>query len=193
MKGTRSTKHKNARATIVSDGIRTMVSSALSQFLLVLLVSFSVIATTSWWSTLICPLIYGLLLRKYIVFETLLMVHVIESSLGMWSWFNEIEQNSVFLGALPLHSLQHMTVLTEKHKITAVLSVLENFEMNSNSIAGKSVESTDWKKADVSHVQIIVQDFNPPTCKLLDEGADWINDVRTCFPFYTTELIYFCV
>ena len=93
---------------------------------------------------LILPLLLALYYRKHLVFEILLMVHIIESSMGMWSYYSRIDKY-IYLGGIPMKSLDHISKLSLDHKIEAVLSINENFELNAVTIAGCPVSPAEWK------------------------------------------------
>lgn len=107
--------------------------------------------------------------------QVLLMQHRIELSLGTFQWFHTIEDNLV-LGAIPLDNLSHPKVFSEELGVTAVLSVVELFELTANNIAGNVVGPDDWKRVDVQHHHVSTPDFMTVSFEKLDEGADFIHD-----------------
>jgi protein-tyrosine phosphatase len=118
------------------------------------------------------PIMYGYIKFKMIVFETLLMIHVIEHSLGTFNWFNEIEKDKLFLGAIPLKL--HAEKFQNDIKITSVLSVVERFEIYSNTLAGETIRPEDWKTQEINHLWLESPDFQAPSLNLLNIGADFI-------------------
>lgn len=93
---------------------------------------------------LLAPALLVALYRRSLVFELLLLVHVIESSLGSWHYFSRIDQY-LYLGGIPLKSLDHISVLTLDHKVQAVLSVNEAYELQAVTLAGSPVSAGEWK------------------------------------------------
>ena len=51
-----------------------------------------------------------LFIRK-LIFELCLLIHVAQLKFGSFDWFNKIE-DKIILGALPLVSLSHLSILT---------------------------------------------------------------------------------
>lgn len=105
-------------------------------------VLFAILKDIYW--PLVATLALGGFLFRAIVFEVFLMVHVIESSLGLWDWYTRIDEG-LYLGAIPMESLQHLSNLTLDLGITAVLTVNEKYELGTRTIAGKPIQPEDWK------------------------------------------------
>lgn len=95
------------------------------------------------WPLLVPTLLVGFY-RRLLVFEVLLMIHIIESSLGVWRYFSRIEQH-VYLGGIPMSALDHLSVLTLDLKVEAVLSVNESYELQAVTLAGSPVSAGEWK------------------------------------------------
>lgn len=73
-----------------------------------------------------------------------------------------------------MKSMDHLSVLPLDNKVEAILSINEDYELNSVTIAGPPVSPEEWKKEDVQHHQICAVDFVPPSHSVLEEGADWM-------------------
>jgi len=86
-------------------------------------------------------------------------------------YWNEV-QPGIVLGAIPLN--KHKQDLLRKEKITGVLSLLEDYEMEPG-IMYSPVQPADWKSAGVDTKWVRTLDFEPVTSAKLEEGADWIH------------------
>ncbi len=88
-----------------------------------------------------------------------------------------------------MHVLNHKEILTNHLGVSAVLSVVEDVELNSHTICGKVVNKEDWTnnsctnddndnnktpKSTVIHLQISSPDFRPPSIENLHKGADFL-------------------
>lgn len=153
--------------------LKNLVGCALAKTLLVLVLTvvWCVVEGVVW--PLLAPMLLLGLYRRQLVFEVLLMIHIIESSLGVWRYFSRIDQY-VYLGGIPMYALDHLSVLTLDLKVEAVLSINESYELQAVTLAGSPVSAGEWKKEDVQHLQLSAVDFSPPSYQVLDEGADWI-------------------
>lgn len=116
------------------------------QTTIVLVVSavISVVEGCRWHWPLLAPLLVAAVYRRLLVFEVLLMIHIIETSLGSWNYFSRIDQY-IFLGGIPMTSLDHLSILSLDHQVQAVLSVNENYELLAVTLAGSPVSPGDWK------------------------------------------------
>jgi len=109
--------------------------------------------------------------RKTLVFEALLTFNLVKNFFFGWEWWNKIDEN-IYLGGIPLERFDHENLLKDEIGIGAVLSIVEDFEFEQTTVVGKAVLSSAWE----SHLHLRSGDFLPPTIKMLDQGADWIQD-----------------
>jgi hypothetical protein len=109
---------KHIRAQVAGNMLRNVAGSALAKTTIVLALSavFSVVEGCYYSWPLLLPLLMVAFYRRSLVFEVLLMVHIIESSLGSWHYFSRIDQ-FIFLGGIPMVTLDHVSVLTMDHKV----------------------------------------------------------------------------
>eukprot|EP01041_Mallomonas_annulata_P006631 gene6632-13437_t len=124
--------------------------------------------------SLLLPLLWIAYFIKNILFELLLLENIIESNMGLRDWYNRVD-DGLYLGGLPMESMDHKSVLALDLKIEAVLSILEDFEYRTGTLAGRAVQPEDWKREDMAHSQLVSKDFYPPSFEVLEQGADWIN------------------
>ena len=77
--------------------LKNVAGSALAKTIIVLTLTavFSIMEGV-WWPML-APLLFAGYYWRSLVFEVLLMVHIIESSLGSWNYFSRIDQY-IYLG-----------------------------------------------------------------------------------------------
>lgn len=177
---------KHIRAQVTGSVLRNAAGSALARTTLALVLTavFSAVEDCVW--PLLLPLLLVLFYRRSLVFEILLMVHIIESSLGSWNYFSRIDEY-IILGGIPMRSLDHVSVLSLDHRVEAVLSINESFELDAITLAGSPVSAGEWKvskcggaslssllricsvffpllqKEDVHHRQLSSVDFAPPS------------------------------
>ena len=91
-------------------------------------------------------------------------------------WWTTGISKQVILGALPLQSSNHASILTHHpYNVTAVLSIVEDFELEP-SIVAEPVASTLWSKLGVSQKIINVEDMTPLTQDQLKESSKFIKD-----------------
>jgi len=106
---------------------------------------------------------------KLLAFETLLVINLIKNFFFGWEWWNQIDEN-IYLGAIPLERFDHENTLKNELGITAVVSIIEEFERETTTLFGKAVSTDVWQR----HLHLSSPDFLPPSIEELDRGADWI-------------------
>jgi len=123
---------------------------------------------------LLIPAVYVVATFYRIVFEVLLMIHVVQHKRGLWTWWHKV-CDGVYLGSIPLEGLGHRESLVRDLRVTRVLAINNDFELVARTIIGSPVHPSAWKKEDVSFEQIVSDDFIPPTFDKLHRGADIIH------------------
>lgn len=58
--------------------------------------------------------------------------------------------------------------------MTCVVSVVQDFEINSNTLAGQAVDGDEWKRQDIEHELFPSPDFYPPSFDLMNSAADYM-------------------
>lgn len=152
----------------------TLLNSPLFRFILIFISCALSTAATMRWIIMVIPFLYVALFFRRLVFEVLVLQHSIENSLGLWQWYDRVDDD-IYLGAVPLESMSHRSVLALDLKVEAVLSILEDFEFGCDTLAGCPVQPDAWKRDDISHLHLKSPDFYPPPFDVLERGADWIN------------------
>lgn len=132
------------------------------------MVSTSFIVVTKYWIFISFPLLFGFLTWKILYFELAIVSHVIESHLGLFSWYSIVDDN-LLLGAVPLEEL-HADELT-KFGIQAVITILEPYETEINTLWGKPLSTQFWKENGIEHIIIPSKDLVPLSFEDLDYGC----------------------
>ena len=104
---------------------------------------------------------------KLLAFETLLVINLVKNFFFGWEWWNQIDEN-IYLGAIPLERFDHENTLKNELGITAVVSIIEEFERETTTLFGKAVSTDVWDH----HLFLSSPDFLPPSIKELDRGVD---------------------
>ena len=148
--------------------------SAVARIIFILIISAFTSIITTRRILLSLPCLWFAFSYRYIIFELLVLHHVIDSSLGKWDWYNQVDDD-IYLGSIPMESMAHRSVIALDLKVESVISILEDYEFNCTTLAGSPVQPEDWKRDDIRHLHLKSKDFFPPPFSVLDEGADWIN------------------
>jgi len=136
-----------------------------------------------------CPTLYNITVAaltalhiysnsKQLIYEVTLAYPVIRSRLdSTWDWYHQVippeeERGGVYLGALPLKNLGHHKML----KKFAILSLVEDHEMSSQTPWSDPVTPADWTKLGTTHIQISTEDFHPVSIANIWEAVLWIEE-----------------
>ena len=167
-------KRGKLRNTVIQKSVSGLVSSGLVRCTAVLVGCIICIILTGNLFLLLIPIFLLSYYIKSIVFEVLVLEYIIESSLGLRDWYNYVDDD-LYLGAIPMESMDHKSHLALDLKVEAVLSILEDYEFRCITLSGRPVQPDEWKREDMDHLQLNSFDFYPPSFEILDQGADWIN------------------
>ena len=88
-------------------------------------------------------------------------------------WFNSIIDNKLTLGAIPLKNKGHLEEIS-KHGVTAILTTLEDFEIQKKTFYSNPITGKDWEARKVDHKIIDTPDFKPVALKKIEEGVEWL-------------------
>jgi atypical dual specificity phosphatase len=174
--GSGSNNGKLRRADVVKTSILAAFQSPLIGFMVLATLTLVVALVSKLYLVLCIPLLVGLVRYKILLYEFFLLLHLVEHVLGSWQWYTLVDTD-LYLGSLPLES--QMETFTKKLRLGAVLSINENFELLSTTLAGRPIAPADWKRLDITHLQLSSADYYPPSPQLLDQGADFINEQLT--------------
>eukprot|EP01039_Chlorochromonas_danica_P005029 gene5030-5521_t len=90
--------------------------------------------------------------------------------MGTFRWFSVVDDN-LLLGAIPLKDDRHDEQLS-KLGVKLILSVVEPFEIETETLMGRPVLPSEWKALGIDHIVLSSQDFLPPSHDVLDRGAE---------------------
>lgn len=172
----RSTTNRGTlRSSVIQNAMMSVVNSSVILFFgMGFVVLMSVILFEVHSAVLLVPFAYAALRWKQLIFEFFLVQHVVEAELGSFQWYTKVD-SGLFLGALPLQEQKHKEMLLHRLSIRNVLSIVEDFELNTPTLVGKAVDFKDLERLEVSHSIMRSPDFCPPSLLLLDDGANYLN------------------
>jgi hypothetical protein len=135
---------KNIRKAVLSTTISNLLSSILAKTVLATILCVAFLVIEGYALVMILPV--GLIIWNWrsLIFELVVMTHIIGEGMGVWQWYTRIESN-LYLGGIPMNALNHLSKLSMECKVDAVLAVLENYELLSSTVAGKPVSPDQWK------------------------------------------------
>ena len=70
--------------------------------------------------------------------------------------------------------MDHAKTLQQTHGVTCVVSIVQDFEINSNTLAGQAINGDEWKRLDMEHRMFPSPDFHPPSFDLMNDAADYM-------------------
>jgi atypical dual specificity phosphatase len=89
------------------------------------------------------------------------------------AYYNKM-QEGIYLGGLPLKNFNHEILLLELG-IKAILSVLEDVELNTETFCSSPVTKEYWKEHGISQLHLSVIDFSSISHSDLHQAADFIH------------------
>ena len=113
--------------------------------------------------------------RKYNYFLGSLMAKYFSYNFLNGEWWSHVDKN-IILGAIPLHNSGHLELL-KKENVGAVLSMVEDFEMN-GVFYFKPITKEDWEKNNIHHLQVCVE----------DSGGINVNDIKKCVEYISDNI-----
>jgi len=120
--------------------------------------------------------------KKYNYYLSTIFTKYMSYKLLTGIWWNRIDDH-IILGGIPLHNSEHLEAL-KNEGITAVLSLVEDFEMKS-SIYFHPVTKEDWEKNGVKFLQVQVADrcglYPSDIAKCMDFIMDNLNNNRKMY------------
>jgi atypical dual specificity phosphatase len=161
------------RSGLIFSTISAALKSKLCYFLLLSVVSTAVAVLNNYLIILIAPLTFAVVFVKPLLFEILLVDHAMEASIGFFDWYSCVDDN-LYLGALPLEN-QDLDRLPNQLGIKAIVSIVQRFELETNTLAGRPVSPQQWRERGVQQLVLESPDFFPPPFECLDAGADFLN------------------
>jgi len=117
--------------------------------------------------------------KKQIKYEISLANTILFNKLNKtrWPWHTKLDDD-IYLGAIPLKSRGHLEEIKKlgSKKGIAILSMVEPFEMQKNTIFSSPVSVDDWKRAGISQLSIPSVDFEAPSIQDLQRAVDFIQE-----------------
>lgn len=99
--------------------------------------------------------------------------HAVKPELNAW-WSSVDDQ--IIIGAIPLNNHGHIKKIIEDEKVTAVLTLLEPFEINSKGWFSSPVKPAEWNHNGISHKHIHALDFLPLTQQQIIDGVTFLKE-----------------
>lgn len=164
---------KNVRTDVLANSISAAVQSKLCLFLALGITCTAVAVIGNYLVVLLLPLAFAVVFFKALVFEALVVDHSLEASLGYFDWYTCVDDN-LYLGAIPLEH-QDIERLADKLGIKAIVSIVQKFEMETATLAGRPVRPQQWTDRGVAQIILDSPDFSPPSFENLDAGAAFLN------------------
>jgi len=168
-------KGQAKRVEIISSIMLRVLGSKLALLMWLLLVTITLTCLVPYcWLTLSAPLALMAWQGKVLLFDLLMVKGMIEHVLGLWKWFDLVDDN-LYLGAVPMQPTD-ATIVVKKLQVNAVLTVMEPYELACPSISGKPVQEEEWRRLEVKFLLVPCSDFVLPSLDALHKGADFLNN-----------------
>jgi protein-tyrosine phosphatase len=90
------------------------------------------------------------------------------------TWWHKITPR-IILGGIPLANYDHLREL-KKMGVTAVYSILEDFEATSSTFFSTPVQQKNWSEEGISYHRLKCQDMMAMTLKEIDKAIQWLRD-----------------
>lgn len=161
------------RSSILTSTISAALRSKLCYLLVLCVVSTAVAVLNNYLIILIAPAAFAVVFIRPLLYEAILLDHVLEASIGFFDWYSCVDDN-LYLGAVPLDD-QDLERLTQQIGITAVVTVMQRFELETSTLVGKAISPDTWRQRGISQLILESPDFFPPSFDCLDAGADYLN------------------
>jgi len=174
---------KRLRSRILWSAITAMSKSRLTLFiiicLLIIIYQFAIMKRATFMTLSILRVIdvflVGFLVyyRKHLVFESLIIVNAIECNYFSRKEITLVDDLGIYLGPIPISEKQEYSIRSTLN-IKAILTANEEYELETTTLIGKPVQRATWASYKIDQLVLPSPDFTPPACKLLDQGANYI-------------------
>ena len=91
----------------------------------------------------------------------------------LFPWWNRVDKY-LYLGAIPLINKNHLVQLKELG-VSTVITVLEQFEMETDTYISQPVKQADWEANDVVNHIVETPDYNPIELKKIIDTVDFMH------------------
>jgi atypical dual specificity phosphatase len=116
--------------------------------------------------------------KRMIDYEITFADSVIREKLSpkKWAWYTQMDEN-VILGAMPLKNKDNMNELIKLSRgKLAILSTLEDWEMNTQTVLTNPVTPQDWQKNNITQNIVAGEDHIPPSLENLEKSVKFMLD-----------------
>jgi len=132
--------------------------------------------------------------KKYLIYKISLYYKLLEHYYNPTNspWWNEII-DGIILGAIPLKNLNHDDVLANTENVKYILTILDQFELDTITYISEPVKPEDWKSINVTQKIINSSDFEPLSIKDIQKGVSFLeNCVREIKNGNTNKIYVHC-
>ena len=174
---------KRLRSRILWSAIVAITKSRLVLYaiitLLVIIYQFAILKKSTFIVSSILQIIdaslvgYFIWYRKHLIFELLVIVNAIECSYFNRKEITLVDDLGIYLGPIPISDKLEYSIRSTLN-IKAILTVNEEYELETRTLIGKPIQSSVWASYKIDQLVLPSPDFTPPACKLLDQGANYI-------------------
>ncbi len=115
--------------------------------------------------------------RKKIVYKISLLMSIFFKKIIPKSrpWWHEVAPH-LYLGAIPLKNFAHDEKIVKNLGVKAVLSLIEDFEFSTKSIASKPCRTHHWEQLGVKHLILPAVDFKALPLETLEKGVAFLDE-----------------
>lgn len=117
-------------------------------------------------------------LPKGLLYELAVIYNLGKEKLTKKGWMNApyftVLQENIHLGALPLKSHGHHDAIVSLN-VKSVISLVEEFEMQTETFFSNPVTKADWEKLKIEHVLFSIEDMKTGSLEELHKIADFIH------------------
>lgn len=110
--------------------------------------------------------------RKYLIYKISLYYKLLEHYYNPTysTWWSEII-DGIILGAIPLKNYKHNEILVNTENVKYILTILDQFELETITYISKPVKPEDWIECNVSQKIINSSDFKPLKIHDIHDGV----------------------
>jgi protein tyrosine phosphatase len=166
--------NKQIRGNAAKNSLKSIMGSPSVRLFICFIFTSAAAGIREEWMWMVIPMVLLIATYKQIIFEILLLIHLVKHAGNKWTWYHKITP-FIYLGGIPMESLKHGDIL-QSHGISVILSINEDYELTANTALGNPIRPWMWKKYDIKFEHIIWPDFSAPDFDTLSKGAHIINE-----------------
>jgi len=113
--------------------------------------------------------------KKYLIYKISLYYKLFEHYYNPLNspWWNEII-DGIILGAIPLKNYNHDDVLVNTENVKYILTILDQFELETITYISQPVKPEDWTEINVEQKIINSSDFEPLSIEDIQKGVSFL-------------------